>query len=91
LTPDELRGKLSSFNPVDRIDVLAKANVPLFAIHGDVDQIVPLEANSGAVQAQYKKLGAPMELVIPPGQGHNMWDGFFQCKELVDFVIKNAQ
>jgi fermentation-respiration switch protein FrsA (DUF1100 family) len=91
LTPDELRAKLSSFNPVDRIDVLAKAKVPLFAIHGDVDQVVPLEANSGAVQAHYKKLGAPMELVIPPGQGHNMWEGFFQCKELVDFVIKNAQ
>ena len=25
------------------------------------------------------------------GQGHNMWSGFFQCQELVDFVIAQAK
>jgi len=32
-----------------------------------------------------------MELIVPPGQGHNMWEGFFQCQELVDFVLKHAR
>ena len=31
-----------------------------------------------------------MRLRIPPGQGHNVWDGFFQCRELVEFVIAHA-
>jgi hypothetical protein len=31
-----------------------------------------------------------MTLVVPKGQGHNMWPGFFQCQELVDFVIAHA-
>ena len=31
-----------------------------------------------------------MRLRIPPGQGHNVWDGFFQCQELVEFVIAHA-
>jgi hypothetical protein len=31
-----------------------------------------------------------MRMRIPPGQGHNMWQGFFQCEELVEFVIANA-
>ena len=26
-------------------------------------------------------------LIVPKGQGHNMWRGFFQCKELVEFVL----
>jgi hypothetical protein len=25
------------------------------------------------------------------GQGHNMWPGWFQCQELVDFVIAHAR
>jgi hypothetical protein len=32
-----------------------------------------------------------MELIVPEGQGHNMWEGFFQCKELVDFVLRKAR
>jgi TolB protein len=87
LKPDELKTKLKEFNPVDRLAALAKAKVPLFAIHGDVDTLVPLEANSGRVKERYEDLGGTMTLIVPKGQGHNMWAGFFQCQELVDFVI----
>jgi hypothetical protein len=52
--------------------------------------VVPLEANSGRVKERYAALGAPMTLGVPPRQGHNMWPGFFQCPELVEFVIANA-
>ena len=31
------------------------------------------------------------QLIVPKGQGHNMWTGFFQCAELVAFVKANAQ
>lgn len=34
--------------------------------------------------------GGPMQLIVPSGQGHNMWPGFFQCQELVDFVLEHA-
>jgi TolB protein len=85
--PDELQARLKEFNPVDRLAGLAKAKVPLFAIHGDVDKVVPLEANSARVKERYTALGGTMTLIVPKGQGHNMWSGFFQCRELVDFVI----
>jgi hypothetical protein len=29
-----------------------------------------------------------MQVVVPAGQGHTMWEGFFRCQELVDFVIE---
>ncbi len=91
LKPDELAAKLTEHNPIDRLNALAKAKVPLFAIHGDIDKVVPLEANSGEVRKRYESLGGEMQLIIPAGQGHNMWSGFFQCQELVDFVIANAK
>ncbi|MBI5759469.1 MAG: exo-alpha-sialidase [Planctomycetales bacterium] len=91
LKPDELAAQLTDHNPIDRLAALARAKVPLFAIHGDVDKVVPLEANSGEVRKRYQALGGQMQLVVPAGQGHNMWPGFFQCQELVDFAIANAR
>ncbi len=90
LTAEQLKMRLTEFNPVDRLAPLAKARVPLFFIHGDVDKIVPLEANSGLANERYKALGGPAQLIVPPGQGHNMWTGFFQCAELVAFVKQHA-
>lgn len=90
MTAEELEGRLSEFNPVDRLGALAKADVPMFAIHGDVDVVVPLEANSGLAAERYRSSGGKFSLVVPGGQGHNMWSGFFQCQELVDFVIRHA-
>ena len=90
MTAAELSLHLMEHNPLDRLAALAKTGVPLFAIHGDRDKVVPLEANSGEMRKRYEALGGKMQLVIPPGQGHNMWAGFFQCQELVDFVIARS-
>ena len=91
MTPDQLNEKLTEHNPIDRLAPLAKAKVPIFHIHGDVDKVVPLEANSGEVARRYKELGGKMELVVPKGQGHNLWEGFFTCRELVDFVLTRCE
>lgn len=91
LTTEGLTVDLKRYNPIDRLKSLARARVPLFAIHGDDDKVVPLGANSGLMKERYTALGGAMQLIVPPGQGHNMWQGFFQCQELVDFVIKNAR
>jgi len=88
---DELAERLKEFNPVDRLAGLARAKVPLFAVHGDKDTVVPLETNSGLLKERYTALGGTMQLVVPPGQGHSMWKGFFQCQELVDFVKSQAK
>jgi predicted esterase len=91
MTPEGLQAALVTHNPIDRLGPLAMAGVPLFAIHGDNDKIVPLEANSALLDSRYKALGGSMRLIIPPGQGHNLWQGFFQCRELVTFVITHAK
>ncbi|MBL9126495.1 MAG: prolyl oligopeptidase family serine peptidase [Verrucomicrobiales bacterium] len=90
MTAQELQARLREHNPVDRLAGLARAAVPLFAIHGDVDTVVPLEANSGRVRERYEALGGSMQLVVVKGQGHNMWSGFFECTELVEFVVRHS-
>ncbi|MBI5834309.1 MAG: prolyl oligopeptidase family serine peptidase [Armatimonadetes bacterium] len=90
LTAAELEAQLAQHNPIDRLAPLAKAGVPILHIHGDVDTVVPLADNSGEVAKRYEALGGKMQLIVPPGQGHNLWEGFFQCQELVDFVLANS-
>lgn len=91
LKPEDLQIRLKEFNPIDKLQGLAKAGVPLFVIHGDVDKVVPLETNSGRMKDLYRALGGTMDLVIPKGQGYTMWSGFFESRELVDFVNTHAR
>lgn len=91
LTEAQLADQLSANNPIDRLEPLAKARVPIFHIHGDSDHLVPLDKNSGTLAERYRKLGGQMTLTVMKGQGHNMWPGWFQCQDLVDFVIANAK
>ncbi len=91
MTGEELAANLAKHNPIDRLAPLAEAGVPIFHIHGDSDDLVPLEQNSGELARRYKKLGGKMTLVVVKGQGHTMWDGWFHCQELVDFVIAHAR
>ena len=87
----ELAACLSLHNPVDRIAPLAQAGVPLFHLHGDNDEVVPLEENSAALADNYRKHGGDMELIVVPGQGHNRDPLWFQSTALINFVITYAK
>jgi carboxymethylenebutenolidase len=63
------------------LDKPAKRFPPLLILHGDADQVIPVE-NGRQLAALAKKLGAPAELVIYPGEMH----GFG-----ADFTKKNAR
>ena len=90
LSAPELEDQLTKHNPIDRLAPLAKANVPIFHIHGDQDRVVPLDKNSALIKERYDKLGGSMTLEVVKGQGHNMWVGWFQSQNLVDFIITQA-
>ncbi|MBI5768364.1 MAG: prolyl oligopeptidase family serine peptidase [Verrucomicrobia bacterium] len=91
LTVEQLTATLTQHNPIDRLAPLAAARVPLFVLHGDADKIVPLALNSQIVRDRYLALGGDVTLIIPSGQGHNMWPGFFESTELVEFVLAHAR
>ena len=93
LTAKQLESNLSRHNPIERVSELAEAGVPAFFIHGDVDKVVPIEENSAEFVRRYQSSGAESaaRLVVAEGQGHNYWEGFFRCQELIDFAIKQAK
>jgi alpha-beta hydrolase superfamily lysophospholipase len=93
LKPEELEVKLAETNPVERVGVLAKAKVPVLIIHGDDDKVVPLKENSAELAARYEAAGAKdaVSVIVAKGQGHNFWEGFFRCPELIEFAIARAR
>jgi dipeptidyl aminopeptidase/acylaminoacyl peptidase len=93
LTAGELDARLGEHNPIEQVGLLVKARVPALLIHGDEDKVVPLKENSAAFAARYEAAGAGglVRLIVARGQGHNYWEGFFRCRELVDFTIARAR
>lgn len=93
LSESELASRLHELNPIARVDVLAKAKLPVFIIHGDEDKVVPLQENSAELAARYAAAGAKeaITLQVVPGQGHNFWEGFFRSPELVAFAVQQAR
>lgn len=44
-------------NPIDNLEPLARAMVPLLHVCGDADEVVPLEENTAVLAERYRKLG----------------------------------
>ena len=91
MTPEALQAALKDHDPIERLAPLAKAKVPIFHIHGDVDAVVPIEANAGALVARYRALGGEAEIKIVPGKGHEECDEFFKDDDFLGFVLRQGQ
>lgn len=90
--PEEgLRARLKQFNPVDNLEGLARRRVPMFIVHGDSDKAVVLEENSALLRDRYRAAGGPITLKVIEGEGHRVCPAFFECRELLDFVLAQAR
>jgi predicted esterase len=85
-----VREKLNELNPIENLANLANNKVPLFAVHGDKDKTVPYDENSKLLKERYEAAGGACEVKVIPGHGHDLSPAFFDCQELVDFVLKHA-
>ncbi len=88
---EELAAKLSQFNPVDNLQGLLAAKVPMFVVHGDSDVVVPYDDNTRVLKERYEAGGGKITVKIIPGEGHKVSPSFFECQELIDFVLAQAQ
>jgi pimeloyl-ACP methyl ester carboxylesterase len=90
LPETELREKLSQFNPVDNLQGLLANKVPIFVVHGDADVVVPYDDNTRLLKDRYESGGGSITVKLIPGEGHKVSPSFFECRELVDFVVSSA-
>lgn len=91
MTEPELVAKLTEFNPADNLKGLLANKVPMFAVHGDKDKLVPYDLNTQILKERYEAGGGSIQVKIIPDKGHQVDPAFFQCQELVDFVLKHAK
>lgn len=84
----ELVAKLKEFNPVDNLQGLLANKVPMFVVHGGSDVVVPYADNTGLLKDRYEAGGGQITVKLIPGEGHKVGPSFFECQELLDFVLK---
>ena len=87
----ELVAKLKEFNPIDNLQGLLANKVPMFAVHGDTDVVVPYDDNTRVLKERYEAGGGKISVKIIPGEGHKVSPSFFECQELVAFVLAQTK
>jgi len=86
---DEAEALAYDKNPVDNLEPLAKAGVPLLHVYGDADETVPWDENTGVVAERYRKLGGHIELIAKKGVGHHP-HGLDDPTPIVEFIARHA-
>lgn len=87
----EFVARMKEFNPIDNLAGLAANKVPMFAVHGDSDTLVPYNDNTKILKERYEAGGGSITVKLIPGEGHKVGPSFFECPELVEFVLKHAK
>jgi pimeloyl-ACP methyl ester carboxylesterase len=73
-----------ALNPVNRLEPLAAAGVPILHVSGDADEIVPVSENTALLQERYQRLGGKMRVIIKPGVGHV--HGLDDSTPIIEFI-----
>jgi lysophospholipase L1-like esterase/pimeloyl-ACP methyl ester carboxylesterase len=88
LTLPELTDRITEFNPVDNLAPLAKAGVKILHIHGDKDEVVPMNANSTEIARRYQQSGGTAKIVVIEGLGHGGQE-LYQSEPLLQFLLSD--
>jgi hypothetical protein len=79
-----LRSLMSKAQPLEHLDSLAKAGVPLIHVCGSLDPW--LESQTRIAETRYKQLGGQIRVIIDEGKAH-LPTGPRDPKPVVDFIL----
>lgn len=77
-------------NPLDKAEALAKAGIPIVAVVGDADDVVPYDENMRPFAEKYRAAGGTIEVIVKPGVNHHP-HSLKDPKPIVDFLLKHAK
>jgi len=73
-------------NPVDQLQPIAAAKIPVIAVCGDADRVVPIAENIQIVEKRYRELGGEIQVILKPGVDHHP-HSLTDPKPVVDFIL----
>ncbi len=79
----------SKLNPIQQLDRLANAKIPLLHVCGATDDAVPIEENSLLVQQRYQALGGSFTLISKPHCNHHP-HSLEDPTRIVNFVLTHT-
>jgi len=74
------------YNPIDHLEPLAAAKIPILAVTGDADATVPMDENIGIVEKRYRALGGDIRIIVKPGGEHHP-HSLTDPTPIVDFIV----
>jgi hypothetical protein len=76
-------------NPIDGLESLAAAGVPLLHVVGDADEVVPVAENTAVLARHYRALGGSIEIITKPGVGHHP-HSLVDPTPIVEFIVRHT-
>jgi len=78
----------SKQSPIDQLEPLAKAGVPILMVCGNKDTTVPYEENDAILEQRYRALGGSIQVIVEDkGHTHGMKDP----TPVINFIKTNSQ
>jgi len=83
---------LSDFqgSPLDRIEPVAKAGIPIIVVSGDADKAAIYSENTEILVRRYRELGGPIESIVKPGGEHHP-HSLEDPAPIVEFLVENCK
>ena len=76
--------------PLDHVEAVAKAGIPIIVVCGDADAIVPLAENTALLEKRYHELGGEIKVILKPGGDHHP-QSLQDPAPIVDFLLQHAK
>jgi pimeloyl-ACP methyl ester carboxylesterase len=87
---DEAEALRYKGNPIDNLQPLAAAGVPILCVCGEADTIVPMAENIDIVRERYERLGGKIKMIVKPNNGHHP-HSLKDPAPIVEFVLASSR
>ncbi len=77
-------------SPLDRIEPVVRAGIPILGISGDADESVSYADNLAVLATRYRAAGGTIKIIIKPGGKHHP-HSLPDPAPIVDFLLKHAR
>ena len=85
----ESQALAATCNPIDQLEPLARAQVPLLHVVGNADEVVPVAENTAVLEQRYRALGGSIEVIHKDGVGHHP-HSLKDPAPIVEFICANV-